>query len=74
MSKQRQFGVSSERTAPLHQQLMLFNEAGVEARPAAAEPAIETITYQRRKERGRREIVLDKLPVETIEYRLPEEE
>ncbi|GAF24867.1 uncharacterized conserved protein [Moorella thermoacetica Y72] len=31
-SKQRQFGVSSERTAPLHQQLLLFNEAEVEAR------------------------------------------
>ncbi|MGI9863086.1 IS66 family transposase, partial [Moorella naiadis] len=74
LSKKRQFGVSSERTEALREQLMLFNEAEVEARPGAAEPAIETITYQRRKERTRREMVLDKLPVETVEHRLPEEE
>ena len=33
LSKKRQFGVSSERTEPLQQQLMLFNEAEVAARP-----------------------------------------
>lgn len=74
LSKHRQFGTSSERTAPEDQQLLLFNEAEVEAQPAAAEPDMETITYQRRKQRGRRETVLENLPVETVEYRLPEEE
>jgi transposase len=74
LSKKRQFGVSSERTAPLQQQLLLFNEAEVEARPDAAEPALETITYQRRKGRTRREMVLKNLPVEIVEHRLPEEE
>jgi transposase len=72
LSKQRQFGASSERTAPEQQQL--FNEAEAEAQPNLAEPTVETITYKRRKERGHREVVLENLPVETIEHRLPVEE
>ncbi|WP_407937698.1 IS66 family transposase, partial [Neomoorella mulderi] len=74
LSKKRQFGVSSERTTPLQEQLLLFNEAEVEARPEAPEPDLETITYQRRKGRGRREMNLEDLPVEVVEHRLPEEE
>lgn len=74
LSKQRQFGVSSERSAPEQQQLFLFNEAEVEAQPVPAEPAMETITCQRRKQCGHREVVLENLPVETVEYRLPAEE
>jgi transposase len=35
---------------------------------------METITYKRCKQRGHREMVLENLPVETIEYRLPPEE
>lgn len=70
LSKKRQFGSSSERT----EQLLLFNEAEAEARPDAPEPALETITYRRRKGRSRREMVREDLPVEIIEYRLPEEE
>lgn len=74
LSKQRQFGVSSERTAPEHRQLLLFNEAEVEAQAAPAEPTMETITYRRRKQRGHREMALENLPVETVEHRLPEGE
>ncbi|WXJ94061.1 hypothetical protein MCACP_05250 [Neomoorella carbonis] len=74
LSKKRQFGVSSERTKPLEEQLLLFNEAEVEARPEAAEPDLETITYQRRKTHSRREMNLEDLPVEVVEHRLPEEE
>ena len=74
LSKKRQFGASSERTEPLPEQLMLFNEAEVEARPEVAEPDLETITYQRRKGSSRREIELEGLPVEVVEHRLPEEE
>lgn len=62
LSKKRQFGSSSERTEPLEQQLLLFNEAEVEARPEEAEPDLETITYQRRKTRSRREMNLEELP------------
>ncbi|WP_338824233.1 hypothetical protein [Neomoorella humiferrea] len=53
MSKKRQFGIASERTRALEEQLLLFNEAEVEARPDAPEPDLETITYQRRKGRSR---------------------
>ena len=58
LSKHRRFGASSERTASEPQQLLLFNEAEVEAQPDLAEPTIETITYKRRKQRGHRETVL----------------
>lgn len=72
LSQHRRFGASSERTAPGQEQL--FNEVEKEAKPDAPEPTIETITYKRRKQQGHREAVLKDLPVETIEYRLPEEE
>jgi transposase len=72
LSRHRRFGSSSERVVP--GQLQLFNEAEAEAKPDAPEPTIETITYKRRKQQGHREAVLQDLPVETIEYRLSEEE
>ncbi|GEA19320.1 hypothetical protein E306M_24580 [Moorella sp. E306M] len=74
LSKKRQFGVSSERTKPLEEQLLLFNEAEAGARPEAPEPDLETITYQRRKKHSRREMNLEDLLVEVVEHRLPEEE
>jgi len=70
--RRRQFGSSSERSVP--EQLSLFNEAEKEARPQEPEPTVETITYSRRKRQGHREVMLEDLPVETIEYRLPPEE
>lgn len=69
--RRKQFGASSEQTHP--DQLLLFNEAESEADPAAEEPTVETITYNRKKS-GQREMMLENLPVETIEYRLSEEE
>lgn len=38
------------------------------------EPEVETITCQRRKKRGKRELSLEGLPVEVIEYKLDEHE
>lgn len=72
LSKQKQFGSSSERTHP--DQLQLFNEAEAEAGSSLEEPTVETITYHRKKQRGQREAILENLPVETIEYRLIKEE
>lgn len=72
LSQKRRFGASSEKTSA--DQLSLFNEAEVEAQPLLAEPTVEKITYERRKQRGHREAMLKDLPVETIEYRLPAEE
>jgi transposase len=43
-----------------------------EAKPEQAEPLLETVTYQRKKQKGQREAKLEGLPVETIEYHLPE--
>jgi transposase len=71
LNRHRQFGASSEQTNPQQQQL--FNEAEVEAKPAP-EPNFEKITYQRRKQVGKREEQLKDLPVEVIEYRLPLED
>ena len=45
-----------------------------EANPDLPEPIVETVTYRRRKKRGQREIMLEDLPMETVEYRLPLEE
>jgi transposase len=67
------FGRSSEKTE-VPEQLNLFNEAESEAKPAVPEPTLEEITYKRRKKQGHREEMLKDIPVETIEYRLPEEE
>jgi len=72
ISQQRRFGRSSEQTNP--EQMQLFNEAESEAKPSLPEPAMEEVTYHRRKRQGHREAQLENLPVETIEYRLPPEE
>ena len=68
----KMYGRSSEKTSP--EQLSLFNEAEKEAKPEVPEPTIEKITYKRKKKQGHREEMLKDLPVETIEYHLPEEE
>ncbi|MFZ5946099.1 MAG: IS66 family transposase [Bacillota bacterium] len=72
LSQHRRFGSSSEKSNPEQQQL--FNEVEAEAQPLVAEPTIEKITYERRKRQGHRETMLKDLPVETVEYRLSEQE
>lgn len=73
LSQQKRFGSSSEKSHPDQLELALFNEAEVEAAPNLEEPS-ESITYNRRKKRGHRETMLEDLPSETVEYRLPKEE
>lgn len=68
----RRFGSSSEKTNP--DQLSLFNEAEDTADSTVEEPTVEMITYKRKKQRGERQQKLENLPVETVEYRLSEEE
>ena len=74
LSQQRRFGKSSEQTSA--DQLNLFNEAEAEAKPSLPEPIAEEIvvSYRRKKTSGSREELLQDLPVETVEYRLPPEE
>ena len=74
LAKHKRFGASSEQTHPDQLSLELFNEAEAEAHPALPEPTVETITYKRKKKAGAREAKLDALPVETIEYRLNEDD
>ena len=71
LARHKQFGTSSERS--IKEQPNLFNEAEAVAEAGPVEEAIrQTITYERKKP-GRRPIPKD-LPIERIEYRLPEEE
>lgn len=68
LSQIKRFGTSSEQTHP--EQLQIFNEAESEAKPSKPEPTMEEITYRRQKIKGQREVQLENLPVETIEYHL----
>ena len=72
LNQQRRFGASSEKTNP--DQLSIFNEAEKESRPEIEEPTIEEITYKRKKKKGLNKKSFEDLPVEKIEYVLPEEE
>jgi transposase len=73
LAQQKRFGASSEKTHPDQLELNLFNEAETLAPATADEPSVETVTYSRKKPDSR-EAKLDKFPVETIPYELPESE
>lgn len=71
LARHKQFGASSERS--VREQRNLFNEAEAIAEAGPVEECIrQTITYERKKP-GRKPIPKD-LPMERVEYRLPEEE
>lgn len=76
LEQHRLYGRSSEKTENPEQQT-LFNEAEAldAVKPSVPEPTIEEITYQRKKkQKGQREEMLKDLPVETIEYTIPDED
>jgi transposase len=70
-ANRRLFGSSSERSDISPFQLNLFGEAKAAPPP---EPETEEIIYRRKKQKGKREEDLSRLPVERIEYELPEPE
>lgn len=71
LSRQKQFGASSEKSQRDDlAQLNLFNEAEAERQPFMAEQDNQTISYQRQK--SKRGQSFKHLPVEVIEYTLPE--
>jgi len=74
LSQQKKFGASSEKTNKDQLALTLFNEIEITSEPSVEEPTLETITYKRKKRSGQIEAMLENLPVETIHYRLSEEE
>jgi transposase len=70
-AKRKQFGSSSEKSDAEMRQLSVFDDTESEAQP---EPETEEITYKRKKQKGKRNEDLSKLPVERIEYELEESE
>lgn len=71
--KHRQFGPSSEKSDPA-QEAMMFNEAEAAADPSVPEPEIISVSYTRRKSAVQKELSLDDLEVEDIEYVLSDDE
>lgn len=71
LQQHQRFLPSSEKTV---EPLPLFDEAEKEAPPPQEEPAKEEITYHRKKTAGQRELLMEDLPVERVEYTLPEED
>jgi len=71
LNKHRQFGASSEKST-MPEQLALFDEVENTADPE--QPELVQITYNRRKQKGKREDDLSGLPEETVKHTLPESE
>ena len=74
LSQRRQFGQSSEHTPEQLYFENMFNEPENQANPSLPEPTYEEITYTRKKRTGKRADDLSGLPVERIDYELPESE
>jgi len=72
ISQLRRFGASSEKTQ-LQDQMSLFNEAETTADCDTADET-ETISYKRKKRKGKREDFYKDLPTEKVVHELPEEE
>jgi len=74
VSQRRQFGSSSEQSPDQLYFENMFNEAEDQADPSLPEPTLEEITYKRKKRMGKREDDLAGLPIERVDYKLPESE
>lgn len=75
LSRKKMFGKSSESSK--HdgiEQLNLFNEAEAEPTAFIVEPTVETVTYERKTKKSKRGESFKDLPVEVIEYTLPEDQ
>ncbi len=69
------FGSSSEKSNNEESdQLSIFNEAEVESNLPVKEPELEEVKAHYRKKRTKKDRLPEDLPVEEIEYTLPEEE
>jgi len=75
LAQHRQFGSSSEKTSALLQHELVFNEAEATLDSVSEVVEPQTITYTRKgKSEGHRQEILQDLPTEIREYRLPEDE
>jgi len=73
LSQHRRFGVSSEK-AVLPEQFNLFNEAEHLASSEITEETEETITYKRKKPKGKREDFYRNIPTEQVIHELSEDQ
>jgi len=71
LSQHQRFGASSEKTADGQ---LTFFDAAESATAVTEEPETEKISYTRKKQKGKREADLSKLPLEVIEHKIPESE
>ena len=74
LAQRQRFGASSEQTPNQLRFENMFNEAEEQADPSSPEPIIEEIAYTRKKRTGKRADDLDGLPIERIDYEIPEAE
>lgn len=75
LSKKKMYGPSAEKIAEEYGQLNLFNEAELERQPMHIEPAIEEITYKRKKSKKKSfDEKYGDLPVLEVISDIPEEE
>jgi transposase len=74
LAKRRQFGRSSEHSPDQLRIENMFNEAEDQADLSEPEPTFEEIAYKRKKRVGKRKDDLTGLPVERVNYELPESE
>ena len=73
LSKQKQFGSSSEKSK--YDEFNLFNEAEATADKRVAEPELDEVQkYHRKKKRSSNDALLADLPIEIVEHFLPEDE
>ena len=73
----KRFSSSSEKTSHIDQQKLefVFNEVEATAEPSEPEPELVTVSeHKRAKSKGRKNLSLEGLPENVIEYRLSEEE
>lgn len=79
LRQQKKFGASSEKAAQDQISIVdafsdLFNEAEVLREPIAVEPDQSAVIPEHKRKKSKRGSKFDTLPVETIEYKLSEEE
>ena len=79
LRQQKKFGVSSEKADSNQIAIVdafsdLFNEAEVLKQPIAVEPDQDMVIPEHKRKKSKRGAKFDTLPVETIEYKLSEEE
>jgi len=80
LSKQKQFGKSSEQHLAEQMSLPIFNEAETELQPIniepklAAETSVDQSERKPKKQKGKRERDFSKLPKQVVEYKLSPEE